>query len=68
MKLDITDYVKGCVECQYHKVMNRPTKAPLQPIYPKPEAMPFKTVAIDLTKLLQSQGYDSTLTVTNHAL
>ena len=54
MKLDITDYVKGCEECQYHKVMNRPTKAPLQPIYPKPEAMPFKTVTIDLTKLLQS--------------
>ena len=39
----------------------------LNPIYPKPEAMPFETVAIDfITKLPLSQGYDSILTVTNH--
>ena len=67
MKLDISDYVKGCAECQCHKVNNRPTKAPLQPIYPKAEAMPFKTVTIDfITKLPLSQGYDSILTITNH--
>ena len=67
MKLDIPDYVKGCAECQCHKVNNRPTKAPLQPIYPKAEAMPFKTVTIDfITKLPLSQGYDSILTITNH--
>ena len=41
--------------------------APLQPIFTKPEAMPFKTVAIDfITKLPVSQGYDSILTVTDH--
>ena len=52
MKTDIMDYVKGCAECQRHKVNNRPTKAALSPIYPKPEAMPFETVAIDfITKL-----------------
>ena len=39
MKLDVMDYVKGCAECQHHKVNNRPTKAPLQPIYPKAEAI-----------------------------
>jgi hypothetical protein len=39
---DITDYVQGCTDCQCHKVNNRPTKAPLRPIYPKPEAMPLK--------------------------
>ena len=67
MKFDITDYVKGCAECQRHKVNNRPTKAPLQPIYPKPEATPFDTVAIDfITKLPVSQGFDSILTVTDH--
>jgi hypothetical protein len=45
----------------------RPTKAPLRPIYPKPEAMPFKTIALDfITKLPESQGYDSILTVTDH--
>ena len=67
MKLDIIEYVKGCTECQQHQVNNRPTRAALNPIYPKPEAMPFETVAIDfITKLLISQGYDSILMVTNH--
>ena len=67
MKLDIVDYVKGCAECQQHKVNNRPTRAALNPIYPKPEAMLFKTVAIDfITKLPISQGYDSILMVTDH--
>jgi hypothetical protein len=60
------EYVKGCAECQQHKVNNRPTKAPLQPIYPKPEAMPFETVALDfIVKLPISQGFDSILTVTD---
>ena len=67
MKLDVMDYVKGCAECQRHKVNNRPTKAPLQPIYPKAEAMPFETIALDfITKLPVSQGYDSILTITDH--
>ncbi|SRR6266702_1346536 len=45
----------------------QPTKAPLQLRYPKPEAMPFKTVALDfITKLPISQGYDAILTITNH--
>jgi hypothetical protein len=62
-----TDYVKGCAECQRHKTNNRLTKAPLEPIWAKPEAMPFKTVAIDfITKLPLSQGYDSILMVTDH--
>ncbi len=40
---------------------------PLQPIYPKPKAMPFETVMLDfITKLPISQGYDSILTVTDH--
>jgi hypothetical protein len=66
MRQDIMEYVKGCVECQRHKVNNRPTKAPLQPIYPKPEAMPFETVALDfIVKLPISQGFDSILTVTD---
>jgi hypothetical protein len=60
------EYVKGCAECQRHKVNNRPTKAPLQPIYPKPEAMLFETVALDfIVKLPISQGFYSILTVTD---
>jgi hypothetical protein len=67
MRKEITDYVKGCAECQHHKINNRPTKAPLEPIWAKPEAMPFENVAIDfITKLPVSQGYDSILTVTDH--
>ena len=67
LRREVTDYVKGCAECQCNKVNTHPTHAPLQPIFAKPEAMPFKTVAIDfITKLPVSQGYDSILTVTNH--
>ncbi len=67
MRQDIMDYVRGCVECQRNKINTRPTKAPLLPILPIHEAMPFETVALDfITKLPVSQGYDSILTVTNH--
>ena len=49
------------------KVNTCPTKAPLQPIYTKPEATPFETVTMDLiTKLPKSNRCDSILTVTNH--
>jgi hypothetical protein len=66
MQIDITEYVKGCVDCQRHKVNTRPTKAPLQPIYPKAETTPFETVALDfIVKLPVSQGFDSILTITD---
>jgi hypothetical protein len=66
MQQDITEYVKGCAECQQHKVNNRPTKVPLHPIYPKLEALPFETVALDfIIKLPISQGFDSILTITD---
>ncbi len=67
MHEDVMKYVKGCVECQQNKINTWPTKAPLQPIFPSPEAMPFETVTLDfITKLLVSQGYDSILTITDH--
>jgi hypothetical protein len=67
MRREATDYVKGCAKCQRHKVNNQPTKAALEPIWAKPEATPFETIAIDfITKLPLSQGYDSILTVTDH--
>jgi hypothetical protein len=66
MRVDITEYVKGCAECQRHKVNTRPTRAPLQPIYPKAETTPFETVALDfIVKLPVSQGFDSILTITD---
>jgi hypothetical protein len=36
LRREVTDYVKGCAKCQRHKVNNRPTKAPLEPIWAKP--------------------------------
>ncbi len=42
-------------------------RAPLQPIFPMPEAMPFATIALDfITKLPISQGHDSILTIMDH--
>src|SRR6266702_140534 len=67
MQQDVKDYVRGCAECQRNKINTWPTKAPLSPIFPTHEAMPFETVALDfITKLPISQGYDSILTVTDH--
>src|ERR1700761_9447966 len=64
---EVLDYVKGCADCQWIKVNNRPTKAPLQPIFPKPEALPFETIALDfITKLPEADGCDLILTVTDH--
>jgi hypothetical protein len=66
MRADIMEYVKGCADCQCHKVNTRPTKAPLQPIYLKAEALPFETIALDfIVKLPISQGFDSILTITD---
>ena len=67
LQKEVADYVKGCAECQHHKVNNRPTRAALSPIYPTPEALPFETIALDfITKLPESQGFDSILTITDH--
>ena len=64
LRRDVVEYVRGCGECQQHKVNNRPTKAPLQPIYPRDDATPFEVVALDfITKLPPSSGYDSILTI-----
>src|ERR1700744_1815337 len=57
MKMDILMYVKGCAECQRMKINTRPTKAPLQPLFPKPEACPFEGDAMDrITNGPISQG------------
>ena len=66
LRRDVAEYVRGCGECQRHKVNNRPTKAPLQPIYPRENATPFEVITLDfITKLPLSNGYDSILTITD---
>ena len=67
MQQDVTDHVKGCADCQRKKMNNQVRKAPLSPIFAKPRALPFETVAMDfIIKLPLSNSYDSVLTVTDH--
>ena len=67
MKQDVHDYVKGCAPCQQNKVNTHAIKAPLNPITPEAEALPFQTIAMDfIVKLPISGGYDSILTITDH--
>ena len=67
MTQDVKDYVKGCTDCQRNKVNNQTIKAPLNPIFAKPGALPFETVAMDfIVKLPLSDGFDSVLTITDH--
>jgi hypothetical protein len=67
IRQDVHDYVKGCADCQRNKINTHPICAPLQPIYPKLEALPFETIALDfITKLPESEGSDSILTVVDH--
>ena len=64
---DVQEYVKGCTECQRNKVNTHPQKAPLLPITPLMEALPFQTITMDfIVKLLESAGFDSILTIMDH--
>jgi hypothetical protein len=64
---EVQNYVKGCAECQRHKINTQARKAPLSPITPVREALPFQTIALDfIVKLPVSNGYDSILTITDH--
>jgi hypothetical protein len=67
MKEWIQQYVKGCGTCQQNKTNTHPTKPPLYPITPEPNAMPFSIITMDwITKLPLSFGYNSVLTITDH--
>jgi hypothetical protein len=47
-----------------NKVNTNPTKPPLYPIAPVTDALPFQTIALDfITKLPESDGYDTILTI-----
>ena len=64
---DAQEYVKGCAKCQRNKVNTHPQKAPLSPITPLTEALPFQTIAMDfIVKLPESAGFNSILTITDH--
>jgi hypothetical protein len=64
---DVQSYIKGCAECQRHKINTQTQKVPLSPITPVHEALPFQTIALDfIVKLPTSNGFDSILTITDH--
>ena len=64
---DVQEYVEGCAQCQQNKVNTHLAKAPLNPISPIPEALPFQTISMDfIVKIPESAGYDSILTITDH--
>jgi hypothetical protein len=67
MKHFVTAYVKGCAICQANKANTRPNKPPLFPITPEQDTLPFQMITVDwITKLPESQGYNSIMTITNH--
>ena len=67
MGKEVYEYVKGCAQCQQNKVNTQPKKAPLNPITPIENALPFQTITMDfIVKLPPSEGYNSILTITDH--
>jgi len=49
------------------KVNMNPTKPPIYPITPARDALPFQTITLNfIMKLLESLGYDTILTITDH--
>ena len=64
---NVQEYIKGCALCQQNKVNTHPQKAPLSPINPLTEALPFQTIAMDfIIKLPELAGFASILTITDH--
>jgi len=67
MKDFVKQYVQGCATCQANKSDTSQSKPPLFPISPAHGATPFSTIAVDwITKLPESQGFDSIMTITDH--
>jgi transposase InsO family protein len=64
---DVEDYVKGCATCQAVKTITHCNVPPIAPIGPGEDTTPFATITVDfITKLPESRGCDTILTITNH--
>jgi len=67
LKHHVTEYIKGCAICQMTKTNTNPNQPPLNLITEEPNALPFQTIAMDfIIKLLESNGYNTILTITDH--
>ncbi len=63
----ISDYVKGCANCQQNKIITHRRKVPLYRITTNENALPFQQIAMDLiTGLPQQHGYNAILTIVDH--
>jgi len=64
MKHFVMAYIRGCTTCQSNKANTWLNKPPIFPITLECDTLPFQTIAVDwITKLPQSDGYDSIMTV-----
>ncbi len=63
----ISDYVKGCGNCQQNKIVTHRKKVPLYRITTNKDALPFQQIAMDLiTGLPPQHGYNTILTIVDH--
>ena len=63
----ISNYVKGCANCQQNKIITHQKKVPLYRIMTNKDALPFQQIAMDLiTGLPQQHGYNAILTIMDH--
>ena len=66
MKKDVTEYIKGCTECQAKKNQPNKPKPPPYPISSDTYSTPFTSIAMDfIVKLPISNSYDTILTITD---
>ena len=67
MRKWISDYVKGCGNCQQNKISTHRKKIPLYQITTNENALPFQQIAMDLITGLPAQhGYNAILTIVDH--
>jgi len=63
----ISEYVKGCANCQQNKILTHWKKTPLYQITTQKGMLPFQQIAMDLiTGLSQQQGHNAILTIVDH--
>ena len=67
IKEDVKAYILGCATCQSNKLRTNKQKIPSSPILPEHPNTPFEMVTMDfITKLLESEGNDTILTIMDH--
>ncbi len=63
----ISDYIKGCANCQQNKIIMHRKKIPLYCITTSEGTLPFRQIAMDLiTGLPQQARYNAILTIIDH--